>query len=375
MLQKGFTIGWLFSILFSFHVSAQTRLLSQAPQYRQVASQAVTAIYAWNFDSANKYINQLSAQLPEHPVTPFVKALNIYWQEVPIDFESQAFQKHFSYLRKAEKQAESILEQDENNVEGIFFKMIAKAFIMRHYAEQNKSMKAVGEAKVVYRLIKQGFDLQEQFSEFYFTSGLYNYYREAFPERYPLYKPFAVFFQKGDKTKGLKQLQYTSKHGVYTRCEAINYLVWIYLHYEHDSEMAQKYAYQATRFFPKNQLFKVQYIETLTLTGEYQKARQPIRELLHNSNDDFYKMAGYCFRGMEKEFNQQDLKAAKVDYELAEKLAEQLGTRSKDYKTYIYMGLYQYYKQNNNREKQRLYLKLAKEHDHSDYVKRRRKRQ
>ena len=66
--------------------------------------------------------------------------------------------------------------------------------------------------------------LPTYYSDFYFFTGVYNYYREAYPEAYPVYKPLALLFPKGSKTKGLEDLLIASKNSIFLKAEAFSFL-------------------------------------------------------------------------------------------------------------------------------------------------------
>ena len=99
-----------------------------------------------------------------------------------------------------------------------------------------------------YSFMKKGFDLTEEYREFNFPVGMYNYYREKYPELHPVYKPFMFFFRNGDVSKGLRQLERSVKENVFTKPEAGMFLVHIYLYYENNPAAALKIIQQVKRF-------------------------------------------------------------------------------------------------------------------------------
>ena len=70
--------------------------------------------------------------------------------------------------------------------------------------------------------MKTGFDLMHKNPEFYYTTGLYNYYREQYPESHPGYKTVVWVLAGGDKEKGLQLLHKASKEALFTKTEATN---------------------------------------------------------------------------------------------------------------------------------------------------------
>ena len=131
-------------------------------------------------------------------------------------------------------------------------------------------MKAVGEASRAYTLLKRGFDLTDQYPEFLFASGIYNYFREAYPRINPFVKPFIWFFRSGDIEKGINQLKEAAGNTVLSRVEAHMYLGYIFLRYEENPKEAQSYMFQLMNEYPENPYIQCKYLESLNIPGSYQ---------------------------------------------------------------------------------------------------------
>ena len=63
------------------------------------------------------------------------------------------------------------------------------------------------------------------YPDFYFFTGLYNYYREAYPEAHPIYKVLAFLFPRGDREKGSAELQNAGANSIMLKAEAYSFLV------------------------------------------------------------------------------------------------------------------------------------------------------
>jgi hypothetical protein len=53
--------------------------------------------------------------------------------------------------------------------------------------------------------------------------NLYDYYREAYPRIYPVYKSLALLFPRGDMEKGLKELNTSASGSVVLKAESAFY--------------------------------------------------------------------------------------------------------------------------------------------------------
>ncbi len=357
-----------FLLLFncSFAQSNLYKLLEDKPKLALV-KKSINSMYNWEFEQANNYIDQLAEDIPNHPAVPFARGMVIYWQIAPVDFTSSEYERHLELLEEASGLAEKRLDIDEEDIEGQFFKMASRSLIMKHLADSGQPMKAIGEAKGVYRLMKAGFDLKDEYIEYYFTTGVYNYYREYYPEKYPAYKPFAVFFQRGDMELGLEQLRYSANNATFTRAEAYAYLTHIYLKYEENQDKAIEFAKELVSKYPKNLYFKVDYTEILLLSGKTEQVKEQI-PLFLKSSDYYYQAIGYMYSGklIEKE---GEYNRALYFYKKAEKLVDKMSFRFAEQKTNLYYGMSYSYSMQVDYENAKKYYKLAKEHDINDYLK------
>lgn len=336
----------------------------------ELLEKSLPMMYGCNFAEARRYFAQVQERHPKHPVTPLLNALMLFWQHMPFaDFESKAFKQHVYFLEQTISAAQKMLDANESDVEGVFFMLTARGLLMQHYNERGEAIQAVGEAKKLYGLIKQAFDLRERNIELNFMTGLYNYYREYFPERYPVYRPFAVFFRAGNKREGLESLETCTRKAVFTANEAAGYLTHIYLRYEQNHEKALFHSRRLAQRFPNNMHYVASFIETALLTKRYEEAAQML-PLLQKAERPLFQAAAHVFNGMLAEFYRKDLKAAVKSYQAAENLllAEKINY-AKPYKLYAFAGLYRHYKRQGNLSAAQRYYRQAKALDDYEYLK------
>lgn len=363
---------WVLSLLLllgsASNTYAQGHILKDPKRLSQI-QETVECLYRWDLDKAEVLINNFSKGIEKHPVVPFAKAMVIYWRMAPINFsDTKQYPRHLELLRQTSDYADAMLEKDEEDIEAKFFKMASKSMVMKHLADAGQPMKALGEARDVYKLIKEGFDYKEEFIEFYFTTGIYNYYREYYPEIHPVYKPFAWVFQSGDKEKGLEQLKYTAKNATFTKAEAYSYLSHIYLRYERKQDQAILYARELSKTYPKNLFFTVQYTEILLITGKYEEATK-YTSVLQKHTDPYYQAAGLLFEGIIHDRHKQDYAKA-TDYYLQTKaITDKMNYRFGLQKVYLYYGLSRVYSKQGDTDRAKSYYQLAKDHDGNGYLK------
>jgi tetratricopeptide (TPR) repeat protein len=336
----------------------------------ELLEKGLPLMYGHDFAQARRYFAEVQARHPEHPVTPLLNALLLFWQHMPFDnFEGKNFKQHSYFLEKTIAASQKMLDVNPNDVEGVFFMLTARGLLMQHYNERGESMQAVGEAKQLYGLIKTAFDLRSQNVELNFMTGLYSYYRAYYPERYPVYRPFVIFFKEGNKKEGLENLETCTQKAIFTANEAAGYLTHIYLRYENNHEKALAHSRQLAQRFPNNPHYVAAFIETALLTKRYDEAAKML-PALQKSERPLFMAAAQVFSGMLAEFQRKDLTAAVKSYQAAENLllAEKIGYAN-PYKLYTYAGLYRYYKQQRNQPVAQRYYKQAKALDDYEYLK------
>ncbi len=343
----------LLFILFLFPLGAwaqQYSLQSDKNGLQQV-EEITNLIYNNQHQEVQQKLKQLENTVPvSHPVFPMLRALNLYWQDAPMHTASPHFQEFSRHLRQTVRQSEEYLDREQDETMVNFMALSAHSLLTRFHADKGNYLDAVGEAKNAYSYMKKGFDLAGEYKEFYFPVGLYNYYREKYPELHPVYKPFMFFFRSGDKAKGLQQLEQSARQNIFTKPEAGVFLAHIYLYYENKPSLALQSVQQLNEEFPENRMFRAQLAESLLATGAYAKAVPHIKFLLQQQ-DPFYQMAGQLFQGLYTEKALGNSENALLLYQKAIKTAEPLNYMADVYRSMAYAGLGRYYAKANDKSK------------------------
>lgn len=341
----------LFIFLVSFSCFAQQYSLQKDADALKDVEEITGFIYNNEHANVDAELEQLQKKVPvNHPVYPMLRALNLYWKDAPMNTNSPNFDDFQAYLHETVQKADFYLKQDQDETLVNFLALSAHSLLTRFHADKGDYLAAVGEAKNAYSFMKKGFDLTESYGEFYFPVGLYNYYREKYPELNPVYKPFMFFFRSGDISKGISQLEKAARENVFTKPEAGVFLTHIYLYYENNPAAALKSIRQLHSEFPQNRFFRLQLAETLLANREYNQAAPHINFLL-KQKDPYYRMAGQLFRGMYREKKELNIESAKTSYDQALQTAKDLSYMANIYRSMAYAGLGRYYVNNKEPEK------------------------
>jgi tetratricopeptide (TPR) repeat protein len=316
----------------------------------------INQVYNCDFDSARTTLVYLENTYPSHPITPFFEGLIYYWKFYPL-MPGNPGALEFETVMKEAWQRSRLLKENGQKTEGVFFELMARAFIVMYYADNGRSSKAISHLGKIYRDIMASFDLQEEFNEFFFITGLYNYYREAYPEAHPVYKPAAMFFRKGDKKKGLEMLRFAADETNFLKVEAALFLSLIYINFENKVDSAVMYASRLHQEYPDNGYFLSKYTEMLLVDEQYETALGPIHQLMNM--DEYNQMKGTVFMGIYEEKKLNNMEQSRNYYEEGLRQAEAYDERASYIKAYAFIGLSRYFLDKGDDKQARIYKKKA----------------
>ncbi|MEQ8471921.1 MAG: hypothetical protein RIC35_12090 [Marinoscillum sp.] len=338
------------AILFLTSQTGYAQLFDN-PANLQLVKKCVDYIYNIQSDSADMYIAKVERRLPDHPSIPMLRALNILWANIPVVTVDSVFKDFSSQLREVIRLANRLDGGRQEHPEAIFFEMSARGLLAEYYADDGHYMKALSEAGKAYDLIKSGFELSDQVPDFYLTTGVYNYFREKYPEKYPVYKPLLWFFRSGDIELGLNQLELATQKAVLTNVEAYIYLAYIYLRYEYEPKKAQSYLWNLNKKYPNNLYIKTKLLESLTPEDDFKNAPLEIIKELNASDRPYYQMAGMAFYGLYHERITRDTKKAISYYRSGIVAGNDIIGHGTYYRGLAYLGLGRIYAKQGAREK------------------------
>lgn len=238
--------------------------------------------YTYNFDfqKAEKEWRWLQYRYPEHPLPYLVKGLMIWWRMMP-NIDKYRYDDEFvDYMDKTIDLAWKYLKKSPQDPEFQFYLAAAHAYKGRLYAERESWLKAAWEGRQAIKYLRREKEVTELSYEFVFGDGLYNFYSRWIHENYPSLRPLLVFFEKGDKQKGIQQLEYVARNAFYTRIEAYYFLTRIYALEENKPYKGLEYAKYLYERYPNNPYFHRFYAMLLFLLGRLQDMEPVAQQLL-----------------------------------------------------------------------------------------------
>lgn len=332
-------IIYIFALLVSFETYSQSQqLLHEDEASVEKFKKGVYAVYNHEFKKAEDIKESLAKAYHSHPAYHLYDAIFAY-QKGFYDIETGNFSEDFIIsIDSTIHYAELMLKENPKENEAVFFTLMGYFFRSFYYAETGKLTKAVFDAKEAYHHVKHGFDESDLYPEFHTTSGLYYFYAAQYPESRPIVKPFMSFFQKGDKTKGISELEIAVEQALFTKATALEYLTHIHVKYLDEKNEGLKWADQLVSTYPQNLDYKSRQAEAYLMNEDYEKANLIIQKLKYTESN-YFQLIGNLYEGIYFEKYKKDFSRAAQSYLRAEEYGLINTKMTYDYLGMTYAGL------------------------------------
>jgi len=300
--------------------------------------QGVDNIYNWEFKEANQVYLRLKQSYPGHPIPHLFRGMLTYWESFPLLPTSPAFELYEKDMNTCIKLCEKrILRQDE--AEYLLANLGARGMLLLFYADNDESMQVISLAGSTYSFVKQAFDFTGTYADFYFITGLYKYYREAYPEAHPVYKTLAFLFPPGDKASGLRELKMSAASSLFLKAESHSFLSGIYISFENNYEQALHYSKLLHQLYPRNAYYQAVYIKNLLLVKRYDEAENSMKLGRARQTNKYFQAQLNIFQGILYEKKYKNLAQAESFYKKGIQDAGVYGAFAREYMAYAYYGL------------------------------------
>jgi len=249
------TTNKLYLILFALLLSNKSTL-PQSSNFDTLVTTGIKQIYSINFSDAEVTFRKLMADYPDHPAGRFFLAM-IDWWRILLDLDVETYDElFFQKIEDVIYNCEQILDKEPNNVDALFFKGGAIGFRGRLRAYRESWLKAADDGREALPIVEQASLIDPNNVDVQLGFGIYNYYADVIPNRYPLLKPLMIFFPDGNREKGIEQLTNTALKGKYAKYEARYFLMTLYYTYENNLYKAEEFANMLVSDFPNNPIFE-----------------------------------------------------------------------------------------------------------------------
>jgi hypothetical protein len=316
--------------------------------------------YVYNFDFKNAYniSDEFRKLYPGHPLIYLFRGMITYWENYPLNITSEARASFEEDMRKCIELCDKNKEQ-ATEAEILLVNLCARGMLLLFYTDNDLSFEVFPIASSTYQCIRRSFDFTTHYSDFYFFTGVYNYYREAYPEAHPVYKTLAFLFPKGSKVKGLQDLQIVAKNSIILKAESYSFLTQIFLSFENNYQQATFYSKSLHSVYPDNPEYLGSYIKNLLLIKQYNEAEMEIASSITYLKNPFFQAQVTIFNGLLQEKKYHDTRQAQQFYMKGIKDISVFRSYGNEYAAYAYFGLSRISEKNGDMDNMKLYRKLA----------------
>ncbi len=314
-------------------------------------------VYNFKFGEADKVNQELIKLYPGHPLNYLFKGMITYWENYPLTPTSEKVESFESDMHKCIELCDKI-KTPSNDAEILLINLCARGFLLLYYTDNDLSFEVFPIASSTYQCIRRSFDFTSEYLDLYFFTGVYNYFREAYPEAHPVYKTLAFLFPKGNKIKGLNDLQIVARNSILLKAEAYTFLNEIYLYFENNFEEATSYSKKLHSIYPDNPQYLGTYIKNLLLIRHYDDAEKEIQSAGPIINP-FLLAQITIFKGIVQEKKYHNLKYAEQLYLDGIRRISGFRTFGNEYAAYAYFGLSRISEKKGDIADQKDYRKLA----------------
>ena len=324
----------------------------------ELLKKGIDNIYNFQFNEARKVYKEISRTYPDHPVVILFKGMLTYWGDYPMLPTSPDGPAYEESLRRCIEQC----EKRTNNIdeaEILMSNLCARGLLLLYYTDNNMSLEVFPLATTTYPLIRRAFSFTDSYIDFCFFTGLYNYYREAYPDNHPVYRPLAALFPKGDKNKGIKEIQTAANRSIVLKAEAYSFLSSIYLGYEKNFQKAFFYSKALNELYPSNLQYLGGYLKNLLLVRKYDEAEKLIAISEKESNNSYFQAQIDVFKGILQEKKYYDKKMAEFYYNKGIRALSLFGDYGNEFEAYAYFGLSRISDDYGEKHYKRTFRKLA----------------
>ena len=343
--------------LFSVTAQVNAQILQDTATLNLVKKN-IDYIYNLQFSNAHETYTRIITAYPEHPIVFLMRGMMTYWENYPLLDKTPAEVSFEQDLRQCIKLSEENYEP-VHEAEYLMANLCARGFLLLFYSDNELTMEVIPLAMSTYKYLMRSFDFTSSCPDLYYFTGVYNYYREAYPKVYPVYKSLVFPFPKGDMLTGLKELQISATKSIALRAESYFILSWIILNFEKRYTESLYYTKTLHELYPQNVLYYAIYIKNLLLLKQYEDAEKLISALPEEHENKYFQAQVDIFKGIIQEKKYHDNKLAIQYYNKGIRDISFVGHYGDEYSAYAYYGLSRINEANGEKQISKIFRKEA----------------
>lgn len=249
------------------------------PVFQDEARRGLKYMYDMDFGAADEVFGKLTARYPDHPVGPYLQAMLPWWAiQLEPDDPSQD-ERVFDGMERVIELSERRLKKNSADPDALFFKSGAHALRGRLHADRRHWLKAARDGQHSLSALKEVVKRDPDNHDLYFGLGLFDYLADVVPKQYKILRPFARLFPKGNKDRGIVELERAMKQGQFVSTEAAYALLQVHYVFEKDYMASLRYALWLRARHPDNSIFHVYEGRIYERLGRFREAARVFHEV------------------------------------------------------------------------------------------------
>jgi hypothetical protein len=315
-------------------------------------------IHNLQFNNAREVYAKIIRLYPGHPIVFLLKGIMTYWENYPM-LNTSAIRLSFEEDLKECIRLSEMNDNPDHEAEYLLANLCARGLLLTFYADNNLVTEVIPLTISTYKHMRRAFDLTSICLDLYYFTGLYNYYREAYPKVYPVYKPLAILFPPGDVETGLKELHNVAMNSFVLRAQSSYLLIWIYLNFENKYLKSLYYCKTLHEQYPENVLYLCTYIRNLLLMKKYDEAESLITPSPGVTGNKYYHAQLCILNGILQEKKYHDNALAEEYYNRGISDISPYGKFGNEYAAYAYFGLSRISEARGDKQTRKIYRETA----------------
>jgi hypothetical protein len=348
---------WIGLSLFLSSVPVDAQLLQDTTALNLVKKD-IDYIYNLQFNNAREVYTKIIQSYPGHPIVFLLRGIMTYWENYPMLHTSPSHVSFEEDMRQCIRLSETN-DNPDYKAEYLLADLCARGMLLTFYDDNDLIMEVIPLTTSTYKHLRRAFDFAAVCTDLYYFTGVYKYYREAYPKIYPVYKPLALLFPHGDIETGLRELQTAAINSVVLRAESCSLLALIYLNFENKLSESSSYCKTLNDKYPGNVLFLITYIRNILLMKKYDEAEKLISASPEEEGNKYFQAQFIILKGILQEKKYHDNKLAQQYYNKGINDISIFGKYGNEYAAYAYFGLSRISESNGEKQTRKIYRKEA----------------
>ena len=250
----------------------------------------INYLYRIKFDSAQVQFEEFTNQNPNAPEGYFFQAM-LEWWKINLDKNNESNDENFyNKVNKVLEVCDNVLDKNDNDFKATFYKGGALGYRGLLKSIRESWLKAAEDGREALNLLDKAAEMQPNNKDALLGIGIYNFFAEYVPDKYPMAKPLMILFPKGDKVKGLMQIKEVAMNSRFAKIEANYILAYLYINYEKNYSEAEIYSRKLFTEFTENAIFEKYLYTSYVGLGRFNEAIDGWKKVLEKGAN---KQTGY----------------------------------------------------------------------------------